>query len=63
MCTNGLLSNTDGVFAPYRKANALDLAILLRLQVVAVRRKRLQAVSNIFGEARAWQARRYLQKC
>ncbi len=37
------------------KANALHLAILLRLQIVAVRRKRLQAVSITFGEARAWQ--------
>ena len=38
-----------------RKANALHLAILLRLQIVAVRRKRLQAVSITFAEARAWQ--------
>jgi len=33
----------------------LHLAVLLRLQIVAVRRKRLQAVSITFGEARAWQ--------
>ena len=38
-----------------RKANALHLGILLRLQIVAVRRKWLQAVSITFGEARAWQ--------
>ncbi len=38
-----------------RKANALHLAILLRLQIVAVRRKRLQAVSITLGEGRAWQ--------
>ncbi len=38
-----------------RKANARHLGILLRLQVVAVRRKRLQAVSITFGEDRAWQ--------
>ena len=38
-----------------RKANALHLGILLRLQIVAVRRKWLQAVFITFGEARAWQ--------
>jgi len=38
-----------------RKANALHLGILLRLQIVALRRKWLQAVSITFGEARAWQ--------
>jgi len=38
-----------------RKANALHLGILLRLQIVAVRRKWLQAVSITLGEARAWQ--------
>ncbi len=38
-----------------RKANALHLAILLRLQIVAVRRKWLQVVSITFGEARSWQ--------
>ncbi len=36
-------------------ANALHLAILLRLQIVAVRRKWLQVVSITFGEARSWQ--------
>ena len=38
-----------------RMANALHLGILLRLQIVAVRRNWLQAVSITFGEARAWQ--------
>ena len=38
-----------------KKANALHLGILLRLQIVAVRRKWLQAVFITFGEARAWQ--------
>ncbi len=38
-----------------RKANALHLGNLLRFQIVAVRRKWLQAVSITFGEARAWQ--------
>ncbi len=38
-----------------RNANALHLGILLRLQIVALRRKWLQAVSITFGEARAWQ--------
>ncbi len=38
-----------------RKANALYLGILLRLQIVAVRRKWLQPDSITFGEARAWQ--------
>ncbi len=38
-----------------RKANALHLGILLRLQIVALRRKWLQAVSITFGEARASQ--------
>ncbi len=38
-----------------RKANTLHFGILLRLQIVAVRRKWLQAVSITFGEARAWQ--------
>ena len=41
--------------ADRRKANALHLGILLRLQIVAVRRNWLQAVSITFGEARAWQ--------
>ncbi len=33
----------------------MHLAVLLRLQIVAVRRKWLQAVFITFGEARAWQ--------
>ncbi len=50
-----ILHEPLGLDAVGRKANALHLGILLRLQIVAVRRKWLQAVSITFGEVRAWQ--------